>query len=99
MRSLGGFYSRTLHVDGGRQIVVESGPYRLIRHPGYAGSLLVWIGFALTSGSPPVVAAVAGLLGRAYQQRIKTEEALLSRRLPGYTDYRARTKKLIPYIW
>jgi protein-S-isoprenylcysteine O-methyltransferase Ste14 len=98
MRTLGASYSRTLRTAEA-QGVVDDGPYRLIRHPGYAGSLLTWTGFALTSGSLPVVGVVTGLLGRAYRRRIAAEEALLRRDLPGYTEYSRRTKRLIPFIW
>ena len=98
MRTLGAAYSRTLRTDDAQR-VVESGPYRLVRHPGYAGSLLIWIGFALTSGSLPVVAVVSGLLGRAYGRRIRAEETLLQRDLPGYVAYSRRTKRLVPLIW
>lgn len=48
MRTLGRSYSRTLRVEDA-QHTVESGPYRFVRHPGYAGSLLIWTGLALTS--------------------------------------------------
>ena len=98
MRTLGAAYSRTLRTDDAHA-VVDEGPYRLIRHPGYAGSLLTWAGFALTSRSLPVVAVVTGLLGRAYRRRITAEEALLRRDLPGYTEYSHRTKRLVPLIW
>jgi protein-S-isoprenylcysteine O-methyltransferase Ste14 len=98
MRTLGASYSRTLRTNGGQR-VVEDGPYRLIRHPGYAGSLLTWTGFALTTRSLPVVAAVSGLSARAYGHRIAAEEALLRRDLPGYLDYSRRTKRLVPFIW
>jgi protein-S-isoprenylcysteine O-methyltransferase Ste14 len=101
MRALGGSYSRTLRVvEGeGQQAVVDAGPYRLIRHPGYLGSLLTWVGFALTSRRLPVVALIVGLLGAAYGRRIAAEERLLRRDLPGYTTYSERTKKLIPFVW
>jgi protein-S-isoprenylcysteine O-methyltransferase Ste14 len=79
--------------------VVTAGPYRLVRHPGYTGSLLTWTGFALTSRSGPVLALTGGLLGLAYQRRIAAEEELLARDLPGYEDYQARTRKLIPFVW
>jgi protein-S-isoprenylcysteine O-methyltransferase Ste14 len=98
MRTLGASYSRTLRADDAQR-VVDDGPYRLIRHPGYAGSLLTWTGFALTSGSLPVVAAVTSLLGRTYRRRITAEEALLGRNLPGYAEYSRRTKRLVPFIW
>lgn len=99
MRRLGEFYSRTLRTEGSQHRVIDSGPYRLVRHPGYTGSLLTWIGFALTSRSAPVVALVGGLMGRAYHQRITAEEELLRRELPCYVDYSGRTKKLIPFVW
>ncbi len=98
MRTLGRWYTRTLRTDDAQEIV-DSGPYTSVRHPGYAGSLLVWTGFALTSRSVPVVVAVDALLGAAYQRRIAAEEALLRRELRGYEAYRERTKKLIPLVW
>lgn len=98
MRTLGAFYTRTLRTTQD-QHVVDTGPYRMIRHPGYAGALLVWIGLALTSRSAPASVVVAVLMGRAYQQRITAEEKLLQRALPEYGGYRRRTKKLIPLIW
>ena len=101
MRTLGRSYSRTLRVVEGddQQAVVDAGPYRLIRHPGYLGSLLTWVGFALTSRRVPVVALIAGVLGVAYGRRIAAEEQLLRRELPGYTTYSERTKKLVPFVW
>jgi protein-S-isoprenylcysteine O-methyltransferase Ste14 len=98
MRTLGSFYSRTLRTQD-EQLVVDSGPYRLIRHPGYLGSLLIWIGFAFTSRSAIVVTGVAGFVGSAYARRISAEEQLLTRDLPGYGEYRGRTWKLVPYLW
>jgi protein-S-isoprenylcysteine O-methyltransferase Ste14 len=98
MRTLGRAYTRTLRADDG-QHVIDTGPYAVVRHPGYAGSLLIWTGFALTSRSVPVVVTCAALLGTAYQRRITAEEVLLRRELPSYADYCERTKKLIPLLW
>ena len=91
----------TLRVAQGedQQAVVDAGPYRLIRHPGYLGSLLTWVGFALTSRRLPVVALIVRRLGAAYGRRIASEEQLLRRDLPGYTTYSERTKKLIRFVW
>ncbi len=99
--ALGSSYSRTLRVVEGedQQAVVDAGPYRLIRHPGYLGSLLTWVGFALTSRRLPVVALIVGLLGAAYARRIAAKEQLLRRDLPGYPNYSERTEKLIPFVW
>jgi len=98
MRTLGRSYSRTLRTEAG-QDVIDTGPYRLVRHPGYLGSLLIWTGFALTSASLPVVILVGASIGNAYQRRMAAEERLLRRELPQYADYCARTKKLIPLVW
>jgi protein-S-isoprenylcysteine O-methyltransferase Ste14 len=98
MQTLSDAYSRTLRVTN-QQSVTDRGPYRQIRHPGYLGSLLVWCGFALASGSAVVVGTVAALLGPAYVHRMGTEEELLERELPGYREYRGRTKRLVPGVW
>jgi protein-S-isoprenylcysteine O-methyltransferase Ste14 len=98
MQTLNDAYTRTLRVTN-QQTVTDRGPYRHIRHPGYLGSLLVWCGFALASGSAVVVGTIAALVGPAYVYRIGTEEALLERELPGYTEYRGRTKRLVPHVW
>jgi protein-S-isoprenylcysteine O-methyltransferase Ste14 len=98
MRTLGASYSRTLRT-GEAQHVVTTGPYRLVRHPGYLGTLLTWTGFGFTSRSLPVVPAVSLLFGRAYARRIAAEERLLTRDLAGYGSYRRRTKRLIPFVW
>jgi protein-S-isoprenylcysteine O-methyltransferase Ste14 len=98
MRTLRAAYTRTLRTAGD-QTTVERGPYAVIRHPGYLGSLLVWVGFAMTSRSPAAAVLVGGLLGRAYERRITAEERLLARDLPGYLGYARRTWRLIPLVW
>lgn len=99
MRTLGRSYSRTLRTEDDGQVVIDTGLYQFVRHPGYLGSLLTWFGFALTARSVPVVALITGLLGTAYGQRIAAEEEFLRRDLPGYSTYSQRTKKLIPFVW
>ena len=99
MRTLGAYYSRTLRTTSD-QGVVESGPYRVIRHPGYLGSIMVWTGFAVTSGSAAAAVGVAALMGNAYSRRIASEEAMLTGRFgSAYAEYSQRTKRLIPFIW
>ncbi|WP_030247689.1 methyltransferase family protein [Streptomyces sp. NRRL S-350] len=99
MRTLGAYYTRTLRtVDA--QSVVRSGPYRLIRHPGYASSLLVWIGYAVGTGSWAAALAVAALLLAAYGRRIAAEERLLLDSFgSAYADYRRASKRLVPFIY
>jgi protein-S-isoprenylcysteine O-methyltransferase Ste14 len=99
MRALGPYYSRTLRTTGD-QAVVDSGPYRVIRHPGYLGSILVWTGFGVASGSAAAALGVAALMGAAYSRRIAAEEAMLTAEFgAAYAGYSRRTKRLIPFIW
>lgn len=98
MRTLGSFYTRTLRTTH-EQHLVNTGPYRMIRHPGYTGALMLWTGLALASRSVPTVVLLPALMGRAYRRRITAEENLLRRALPEYREYSRRTKKVIPLIW
>jgi protein-S-isoprenylcysteine O-methyltransferase Ste14 len=99
MRTLGRHYSRTLRTAAG-QSTVDGGPYAVVRHPGYAGSLLVWTGFALATRSPLVVVLVAVALGGAYRRRIVAEERLLERDLQDYAAYARRTPwRVVPGVW
>jgi protein-S-isoprenylcysteine O-methyltransferase Ste14 len=61
MTTLGASYTRTLRTAGDQRLV-QDGPYRLIRHPGYSGSLLVWVGYSLGLGSWIALVVTAGLL-------------------------------------
>jgi protein-S-isoprenylcysteine O-methyltransferase Ste14 len=99
MAVLGRFYTRTLRVIGD-QHVVQDGPYRLIRHPGYAGSLLVWTGYCLGVGNWITFIVVAVLMLLAYGWRIRSEERMLSEHFgEAYCDYQRRTARLIPYLY
>jgi len=96
MRTLGADYSRTLRTTSG-QTVVEYGPYRVIRHPGYLGSIMVWTGFAVTSGSAAAALGIAALMGDAYSRRIAAEEAMLTSRFgSAYAEYSHVRKGLFP---
>jgi protein-S-isoprenylcysteine O-methyltransferase len=99
MRVLGRFYTRTLRVTAG-QHVVASGPYRLIRHPGYAGSLLVWTGYCLGVGNWIALLAVSALMLTAYGWRIRAEECMLVDLLgEEYRRYQRRTARLVPFVY
>jgi protein-S-isoprenylcysteine O-methyltransferase len=99
MTVLGRFYTRTLRVTGGQRIVRE-GPYRLIRHPGYAGSLLVWTGYCLGVGNWVALVVVGALMLLAYSWRISSEERMLVATFgDGYRDYQRGTARLIPYVF
>ena len=99
MAILGRRYSRSLQVTKRQALVVE-GPYSIIRHPGYAGSLMVWIGYALGVGSWAGAILVGVMLGVAYFYRITAEERLLRTEFgSAYQTYQQRTRRLIPGVF
>ena len=99
MRVLGKYYTRTLRVAE-KQAIVTQGPYRVIRHPGYLGTICVWIGFALAVGNWIATIILAILLFGVYGYRIRSEEVMLIDRFGNeYQKYRKRTWRLVPYIY
>jgi protein-S-isoprenylcysteine O-methyltransferase len=99
MTVLGRFYTRTLRVVGDQQMVT-TGPYQLIRHPGYTGSLLVWTGFCLGGGNWIALVTVAVLTLAAYGWRIRSEERLLVDTFgEEYTRYQRHTARLVPFVY
>lgn len=96
---LGEFYTRTLRTMD-HQVIVERGPYRIIRHPGYLGVILLWVGAGLATENWIVTFAVALLMLIVYNYRIRSEEAMLVTVFgEQYKNYSARTRKLIPFIY
>jgi protein-S-isoprenylcysteine O-methyltransferase Ste14 len=98
-RTLGLFFTRSVLVRDGHR-VVSTGPYRWVRHPGYAGMLVSLCGLALTLDNwLSIVLMVLGFFV-AHVPRINAEEAMLEAHLG--EEYRAfaRThKRLIPGVW
>jgi protein-S-isoprenylcysteine O-methyltransferase len=95
---LGGFYTRTLQATKD-QTIVRNGPYRLIRHPGYLGMILMWIGVSAASGNWIALLVVLCVIAAAYHYRIQNEEKMLLGMLPGYAEYSSTTWKLLPPIY
>lgn len=94
------FFSAIVRIQRDRgHTVVESGPYRMIRHPAYLGSILHMFGtgFALGSWWGVDVAAVLSLV---LAFRTALEDRTLNRELEGYAAYAARVRfRLLPGIW
>ena len=94
------FFSAVVRIQHDRgQIVVTEGPYRLIRHPGYAGMLGFMLATPLILGSwralvPAAVTAAVSLLRTALEDRTLQSE------LAGYADYTRTVRyRLIPFVW
>ena len=90
--------SRTIEVQEG-QTVVSTGLYGIVRHPMYAVTLVLFLSMPLVLGS-----ALAFFVFLAYpfiiMKRIRNEEEVLARDLPGYTEYLKKVRwRLIPFVW
>ena len=96
---LGRFYTSTLRLAEDQQIV-RAGPYRLVRHPGYGGVLLLWVGAGLASQNWAVAAIILSLMSVAYAYRIKSEESMLQTAFGDkYRGYMQSTWRLVPWVF
>jgi protein-S-isoprenylcysteine O-methyltransferase Ste14 len=97
--TLGQAFRTTVEVDPG-QAVISTGPYARIRHPSYAGLLLILAGFGFALGEWRSLAICVLLPFPALLLRIRVEEAELTRVLgDSYRRYQQHTKRLIPGLW
>ena len=94
------FFSSVMRIQLDRgHVVCDSGPYRIVRHPGYAGNLLALPGIVLALSSmwtlvPAAVALIITVI------RTALEDQALQDELPGYRDYARRVRyRLIPGIY
>jgi protein-S-isoprenylcysteine O-methyltransferase Ste14 len=94
------FFSSVVRIQLDRgHVVCDSGPYRIVRHPGYAGNILALPGMVLALSSlwTLVPAAVALIIALT---RTALEDQTLQDELPGYRDYVRRVRyRLIPWIY
>jgi protein-S-isoprenylcysteine O-methyltransferase Ste14 len=94
------FFSGVVRIQMDRgHVVCDSGPYRIVRHPGYAGNILPLLGMVLALGSlwtliPAAVALAITVIRTALEDRTLQEE------LPGYQEYARRVRyRLFPGIY
>ncbi|MGK5737333.1 methyltransferase family protein [Micromonospora sp. URMC 103] len=82
------------------QPVVDSGPYRVLRHPSYTGLLLAFAGCGLMLGNWVSAAAAVVVISIALVYRLRIEERALIAELGNrYRDFAAGRARLIPYVW
>lgn len=92
------YLSRTIRVEEGQK-VMDTGLYAIVRHPMYMATVLLFLMIPLILGSWYTL-----LIFAAYPAiiivRLRDEEALLARELPGYTQYQQKVKyRILPFIW
>lgn len=92
------YLSRTVQVESS-QSLIDTGLYRVVRHPMYSASILIFLALPLVLGS-----FVSFLIFLCYPplmvKRITGEEEVLERELEGYSEYKARVRyRLIPFVW
>ena len=98
-RQLGRFFTVRVQLQDDHR-VVDTGLYRLVRHPLYLGFILEWVAPPLILGSPAGFLFVTLWMVLGVLWRIPREEALLAEGLgQPYRDYMGRTKRLIPGVW
>lgn len=95
--ALGPNLSALPHPKAGAQMV-ESGVYRVVRHPIYSGLIVGAVGWALLTLSGPTL-IYAAVLFVFFDLKSRREERWLLRTFPGYAAYRARVHKLIPFVY
>ena len=92
------YLSRTVKVEEG-QSVVSTGLYGVVRHPMYAATILLFLMIPLVLGSWYALIPF-GFYPAIITVRLKDEEDLLTRELPGYEAYKQKVKyRLFPFLW
>lgn len=97
--TLGRLFTRTLRKTENHTIVSE-GIYNYIRHPGYLGDTLLFLGASISVGNIITIIIVQILMLSSYLYRIIVEEKMMIELFgEEYRDYMKRTKRLIPFIY
>ena len=94
------FFSSTVRIQAERgQTVVDQGPYRIVRHPGYLGGICFYFGCGFLLNSIWVFIPIV-LIILILSIRIRLEENTLQNELPGYKEYMQKVRyRLFPGIW
>jgi protein-S-isoprenylcysteine O-methyltransferase Ste14 len=96
IRSLRHLYSHHV-VTYSEHPIVDTGPYRILRHPAYTGMLMAHLGLVIFFASPTTV-AFGVALAIAIAVRIHVEEKVMNG-MPGYSEFARGRRRLIPGVW
>ena len=97
IRELGRFYSHRVRVVGGHKII-DTGPYRFVRHPAYTGMLFAHLGVVLFFFNWVSLGILLVLFVPAVVLRIRIEEQVLME-LDGYAEYSRGRPRILPLVW
>jgi protein-S-isoprenylcysteine O-methyltransferase Ste14 len=96
---LGRFFTVNVAISAEHR-VINSGPYRFVRHPSYTGALLAFVGFGLCVGNWISLLVLVIPITAAFLWRIRIEEEVLVDGLgEDYRRYASRTKRLVPFVY
>ena len=98
MWTLRKFFSANVAVQSDHRLVMD-GPYKVVRHPGYFGGWLAFVGLGLALGNWIALVLLVILTVPAFLYRIDVEESVLRGAFPDYSAYAARVKKFVPFVW
>jgi len=80
--------------------LIETGLYKYIRHPGYLGQIIIFLGIATALSNWISILLMIIPVSAGFMNRMRIEEKFLTQQMgQKYTEYQKRTKKLIPYIF
>lgn len=94
---LGHYYAERVEVQPGHR-VIDTGPYRLMRHPVITSFFGIAAGLFLINLALTTLAALLYTIWD-FTRAARQEEELLTKSLPGYADYALRTPRFLPRLW
>jgi protein-S-isoprenylcysteine O-methyltransferase Ste14 len=98
-RALGRFFVGAIVIQDDHRVVTE-GPYAVVRHPGYAGSLVAFLGLGVATANILSIAIFVAVSLFVFVRTIAVEEAALSAGLgEAYEQYRQERARLVPGVW
>ncbi len=99
MNTLGKYHTRSL-ITLPNQPIIQTGIYKYIRHPGYLGSIIGGIGFAIATTNWLIMVYAAIALIVVFHFRIVAEEKMMLTTFGAkYKEYSSKTKRLVPFIF
>ncbi|HTA64413.1 MAG TPA: isoprenylcysteine carboxylmethyltransferase family protein [Xanthomonadaceae bacterium] len=97
--TLGRFFTVQVAIASDHRLI-ENGPYRLLRHPSYTGSLMMFVGYLVCFGNLLTMAIVLIAVLAVFVRRIHVEEAALADAFgDAWRDYARRTWRLVPFVY